>query len=95
MEDGRTGELLLAQEQFDEAEDVLRQALAIQERELGANHAQTARTLGHLGDIQRLAGDTARARWYYEQALQAYLTTHGDDHPRTRLVQARLSSLSS
>ena len=67
----------------------------IQERELGAKHPATALTLGDLGEIRRLAGDTASAQSYYERALDVFLKCHGADHHRTRWVLEQLATLTS
>lgn len=87
------GELLLAQGKFEEAESVLNEALVIQVQQLSAEHPDTARTLSYLGDVQRLLGDAARARWYYERALHVFQICHGPDHFRTKGVLVQLAAL--
>jgi tetratricopeptide (TPR) repeat protein len=89
------GKLLHARGQPEDAEQTLLLALAIQERQLGAEHPDTARTLGYLGDVRRLSGDIARARWYYERALEVFQVCHGSDHFRTRRVQEQLAALTN
>ena len=47
------------------------------------------------GAVELGAGALVQAAMPDVLALQVYLAIHGQDHPRTRLVQARLSSLST
>ncbi|GAB4117925.1 MAG: hypothetical protein Fur005_26130 [Roseiflexaceae bacterium] len=87
------GEFLIAQKEPQRAEQSLLQALAIQERELGSQHPETARTLSGLGDVQRLLGNDAAASRFYQQAYAIFFTCHGAEHFRTKRVQAQLDQL--
>jgi tetratricopeptide (TPR) repeat protein len=59
---------LLQGSKLFEAEDMLRQALAICKRVLGPEHPNTATSLNNLGFLLRAQGDLAGARPYYERA---------------------------
>jgi tetratricopeptide (TPR) repeat protein len=72
---------------YSEAAPLVRDALAIRERELGPEHPDTATTLGHLALLLHDQGDLAEARPLYERALEALR----QDHPDTATTAIHIS----
>jgi tetratricopeptide (TPR) repeat protein len=68
-------------------------ALAIDEKVLGPEHPDTARSLNNLGSLLNAMGDLAGARPYYERALAIYEKVLGPEHPYTRTVRDNLALL--
>ena len=66
---------------LDEALAGFRRALAIR-RQLGAEHAETARTLNNIGTVLRKMGDHAAAIQSYEEALQLAGRALPPNHPQ-------------
>jgi tetratricopeptide (TPR) repeat protein len=67
--------------------------LAIWEKALGAEHPDTAVSLGNLGDLLRSQGDLAAARPYLERALAIFEARLGPDHPYTKIARRNLAAL--
>ncbi len=56
-------------------------ALAINEKVLGDEHPDTARSLNNLGALLDTEGDYAGARGYFERALAIDEKVLGEEHP--------------
>jgi tetratricopeptide (TPR) repeat protein len=65
------------------AKPLYERALAIQEKELGPEHARISATLSNLTNLLRAQGDLAAARPLYERALAIDERVHGFEHPET------------
>jgi tetratricopeptide (TPR) repeat protein len=63
------GEIYLAQNKFSEAELLFKEARAIREKNLGADHPEVAQSLNNLGELNRLQGKFREAESFYKQAL--------------------------
>ena len=74
------GTALLRLGDLDEAEKLMRRALALYERELGSSHPQTAKTLYSLAACLARKGNFADAEAAYHRALVIYRQAYGDDH---------------
>jgi len=68
-------------------------ALAIHEKDLGAEHPDTARSLNNLGALLQSQGDLVAARPYYERALAIREKVLGAEHPDTALSLNNLGFL--
>ncbi|MBV9790313.1 MAG: helix-turn-helix transcriptional regulator, partial [Chloroflexi bacterium] len=65
---------------YGEAQHYLEQALAIQQRVLGAEHLHTTHSLSHLGILFMAQGQYAVAQSYLEQTLAIVERVFGPDH---------------
>ena len=81
------------QRRFDEAEQLYREALAVEERVFGAEHPEPATTRVSLGELYRLAGDAAGARRAWEEAAAVLERTLGPEDPLTIDSRERLAAL--
>ncbi|QTA93947.1 Tetratricopeptide repeat-containing protein [Desulfonema magnum] len=68
---------------FDAAIPMLRQALEISEKVLGADHPSTATSLNNLGTMLQDKGDYEGAEPLYRRALEIREKVFGADHPET------------
>ena len=75
------GIILEAKHEFAEAETFLRRALAINEKILGSNHPEVARSLNNLASLLQAKGDYAGAEALFRQALAIKTATLGPNHP--------------
>jgi len=66
----RAGRYLRVRGQFGQARPLLERALRIRQRELGADHPQTAASLNSLGLVLGMEGELTAARTYLERALE-------------------------
>lgn len=73
--------VLLAGNEFAEAERRMRQSLDVISEVVGTTHPAYARSLRDLGVIQLASGDRAAARVTFEEALPLLAAALGDDHP--------------
>ena len=73
-----------------EAEPLLKQALAVQEKAYGQLHDRTALTLDMLGRIVLKRGDAPTAQADFTRALEIDRSVMGDDSPRTAAVEVDL-----
>jgi tetratricopeptide (TPR) repeat protein len=78
---------------FAGAEPLLRSALAIAEKTLGPDHADTAGTLNNLASLLESKGDYAGAEPLYRRALAIAEKTLGPDHPHTATSLDNLAGL--
>ena len=74
-------------EQYDAAETLYRQSIAIKERHLGANHPQIATSLNNLAFVYQSMQHYADAEQMYTRALAIRAQQLGADHPKTQKVQ--------
>ncbi len=75
------GSVLRDSGRLQEAEPLLRKALSIRERELGASHPDVALSLVGLGGVLHLRGDLNQAGSLYTKALAIQERTLGSAHP--------------
>ena len=66
---------------YARAEPLLREALAISKKALGADHPDYATSLNNLASLYRAMGDYARAEPMYREALAIRKKALGADHP--------------
>jgi tetratricopeptide (TPR) repeat protein len=65
----RLGAALVDQDQYEEAEPLLREALAQRRRLLGSGHDATAESLDHLATMHQRRGEYASAEPHFREAL--------------------------
>ncbi len=68
-------------DRFDDAEPLMKRALAIDEELLGPDHPRLARTLNNLGLIAQQRRQQAEAEAYFRRALTIKEKTLGPEHP--------------
>jgi tetratricopeptide (TPR) repeat protein len=69
------------QGKYVEAEELLKRALAVREKALGASHAYVGATLNNLALVHRDQGKDAEAEGLFERALAIRETALGASHP--------------
>ncbi len=83
----------LSRRRYTRAEALLERVLAIQQKHLGANHSNVAKTINHLGVVRQRIGDPEGAEDLYRRALAA---AEPDAHPdQDQLRAAILHNLGS
>jgi len=75
------------------ARPLYEQALAIHRATLGAQHPDTATSMGNLGELLYAQGELAAARPLYEQALAIWRAVLGEQHPDTATCLHNLAAL--
>jgi len=75
------GELAYYLWDYAEAEKLLKNAVAIQERLLGSEHPQVARLLNHLGSIYCTQSRYEEAAALYQWSLEIDEKAYGPEHP--------------
>ena len=75
---------------YETAGDLLDRALALRRAHAGPDSPETARSLAHLADLARVAGDYVAAESLYTRALDLERRAFGPDHP---LVVAHTAGL--
>jgi CHAT domain-containing protein/Tfp pilus assembly protein PilF len=78
---------------YDKAEQLWLDALAIDEKLFGKDSVQTTRRLHFLGDLYRECGKHQRARSFLERALSIREEHYGPDHPGVGEVLMSLGNL--
>ncbi len=73
-------EAAMRQGQYQEAETLHHEVLAIHEKSLGAEHPTTATSVSNLGNVYYLQGRFAEAEKLYRRALQVREKVLGADH---------------
>jgi hypothetical protein len=63
------------------AEELLREAAALQEQTLGPNHPELANTLNNLGVVCEMADNPIDAEHYFRRAYTVATSTLAPDHP--------------
>ena len=76
--------------ELDEAQMLLEQALAMDEKALGAEHVNVARDANNLAGVLRDRGDLLGAAEALRWALGIYQARLGPDHPTTQSVARNL-----
>ncbi|TQF12260.1 protein kinase [Myxococcus llanfairpwllgwyngyllgogerychwyrndrobwllllantysiliogogogochensis] len=84
---------LTVSRRFEEAIPFLEQAVALEERAMGANSATLSYPLNNLATALESLRRYAEARKLRERALALDLETHGPSHPETASDQALLAEL--
>ena len=74
---GWEGSLYKELGRYREAEPLLKQALELRERELGAGHADTLASAGALGELYAAKGQPDKAEQLYRRALEGYQRMSG------------------
>jgi eukaryotic-like serine/threonine-protein kinase len=80
-------------EQYDQAEQLFRESLAIRQRVLGAEDRETATSLGDLGVGLWQKGDLAAAEPLLQQSLAIHRKVLGPKHPNVGGAMANLAQL--
>ncbi len=65
---------------YEQAEQLLRQALSIEEKVFGAEHSYTATICSNLANVLRDTGNFIEAESLYERAIAIHLETYSSDH---------------
>src|SRR5262249_22600976 len=87
------GHILCLQKRFDEAEGVLRQAVAHDERSLGSNHPGLAPDLLNLGVALVGHGRSAEGEHLVHRALEITQAAYGSDHPDVAQILSSLAQI--
>ena len=74
-------ELYKSQARYAEAEPLMKRALAIKEKTLGADHPEVALCLNNLGELYRMEGRYAEAEPLLVRALESREKSLGATHP--------------
>jgi serine/threonine protein kinase/Tfp pilus assembly protein PilF len=75
--------------EYDKAEPLLKEALAVRNERLGEDHLDVAASLHNLGWLYHERGDYDRARDHYERAMAIRQKRLPDDHPL--VLESRLN----
>lgn len=78
---------------FDHAIECYNAALAIQEKVLGNNCADTAETYNNLGLVHKFKGEYEQALGWYNKALAVYEKVLGASHRKTQAVRSNIEVL--
>ena len=78
---------------FAEAEPLYRRALAISEKVFGAEHSETASTMGMLAKLLHATGDLTGARLLMGRAYNIAAKTLGEKHATTLDMKNTLNGL--
>jgi tetratricopeptide (TPR) repeat protein len=89
----KMGGYLLERGQYQEAEDPLRQALMLRERNLGSDHLDTAQSLSVLGGLYYVQGKYKQAEPLCGRALAIWEKQLGPGHPNTATGLNNLAAL--
>ncbi len=81
----RSGDLYYGFGQYEEAEPLYLRALSIREKQLGAEHPDTANSLNNLALLYRVQGKYAEAEPLYQKAIIIAKKALGKQHPDTQL----------
>jgi tetratricopeptide (TPR) repeat protein len=85
------GLMLRDQGDYDQAERLLQESLAMYRRLLGDRHPNLGYALNNLGLVQHIKGDFAEAEATYRQALGMQRELLGEVHPDTALTLSNLA----
>ena len=77
----------------DEAQRYFERALAIFERNFGADHPRVAAVLNNMGTLADGRGDLKRAEKYMQRALDMWVRLFGPEHPDVASARSNLASV--
>ena len=83
--------LLQATNRLDEAEPLMRRALAIDEKSFGPDHPTVAIRLNNLAQLLQATNRLAEAEPLMRRALAIFETSLGPDHPNTVTARNNLA----
>jgi tetratricopeptide (TPR) repeat protein len=89
------GELLYAKALHEDAEPLMRRALAIDETSFGSEHPNVARDLNNLALLLQATNRLEDAEPLMRRALAILEASLGEDHPHTQLLRRNLDALLS
>src|SRR5690606_9069537 len=78
---------------YDEADDLLRRALAVRERVFGQDHPHVASTLNELAQVAGARGDTELEEAYYRRMIDIYEAAHGTRHYLVGIAKSNLATV--
>jgi tetratricopeptide (TPR) repeat protein len=78
---------------YREAESMYQRALAIRERQLGAQHPDTAQSLNNLAMLYYVQGKYTEAEPLYQRAISIFERQLGTEHSNTRAVRRNYAGL--
>jgi tetratricopeptide (TPR) repeat protein len=81
------------QGKYEEAEPLYRRALAVREKQLGAEHPDTALSLNNLAGLYHVQGKYEEAEPLYKRALTVYEQRLGAEHPNTQTIRRNYVAL--
>ncbi|MGH9660867.1 MAG: tetratricopeptide repeat protein, partial [Bryobacteraceae bacterium] len=87
------GRSLLRQNRFDEAVEVLNEALTIRERVYGKVHPAVASTVNELGSIALQRAQYAEAEAEFRRMIDISATVYKDKHYLIGIAQSNLASI--
>ncbi|MEO1083005.1 MAG: tetratricopeptide repeat protein, partial [Acidobacteriota bacterium] len=90
---GNIGDVKLRLRQFDEAESLLEEALAIFAQSVGREHADYGLVLSNLASVHIGTGDLDAARPLLEEGLRVVAASIGDDSERALQIRVNLSAI--
>ena len=79
--------------QFDEAEPLMRRALAIDEQSFGTEHPRVALRLNNLATLLKATNRLAEAEPLMRRALAIFVASIGPEHPSKRAVTGNYAGL--
>jgi tetratricopeptide (TPR) repeat protein len=88
-----TAVMLKSQGQFEQAEPLYKQSLAIFENLFGKDHPSVAISINNLAELYRAQGKFADAEPLYKRSLEIRENTHGKDHPSVAIGLNNLAGL--
>lgn len=88
---GNLGFLYVTQEQYAEAEPLLKRALTIRETALGPDHQDIATSLNNLAALYEAQGHSGQAQPLYLRALAVWEKALGPDHPHIATALSNLA----
>jgi tetratricopeptide (TPR) repeat protein len=81
--------------QLEEARDLLRKALASDEKTFEPGHPSIASSQSNLALVLKDLGQLEEARDLLRKAFREYLDRFGPDHPGTRIIRRNLEGVSN
>src|SRR5262249_43517836 len=79
--------------QFEAAERLYRQSLAIKQKLFGPSHPDLAMTINNLAVISKAQGKFAEAESLYQQALAIFAAALGPDQPKVGVCVGNYAGL--
>ena len=89
----RLARLLYSKALYQEAEPLMRRALAIDEASYGEDHPSVARDLNNLARLLQATNRLAEAEPLMRRALAIFEASLGEDHPNTVTIRGNLAAL--